>query len=100
MMGIDSGPEHVAAATETPTAVVWRGFHPYFCFDPQILEGPDEEDVVTIATNVTHCVQESNVLGDEESEKTFESLYYVHRFLAPWKLYEEDIPKMLEQAMC
>lgn len=33
VVGIDSGPEHVAAATGTPTFIVWRENHPIHCFD-------------------------------------------------------------------
>jgi hypothetical protein len=31
---IDSGPAHIAAATATPTQVIWRGTSPCYCFDP------------------------------------------------------------------
>jgi ADP-heptose:LPS heptosyltransferase len=34
MFGIDSGPEHIAAATETPTYIVWTFHNPMFCIDP------------------------------------------------------------------
>ena len=34
MVGIDSGPGKVAAATETPTLIVWRGHHPIQFADP------------------------------------------------------------------
>jgi hypothetical protein len=33
-VGIDSGPAHVAAATTTPSIVIWRGTCPWSCFDP------------------------------------------------------------------
>lgn len=33
-VGIDSGPSHVAAATETPTVVIWRQTVVPYCFDP------------------------------------------------------------------
>ncbi len=32
--GIDSGPAHLAGATETPSCVFWKGFHPILNFDP------------------------------------------------------------------
>lgn len=32
-VGIDSGPEHVAACTDTPTFVIWGDNHPAHCFD-------------------------------------------------------------------
>jgi len=40
--GIDSGPEHLAAATDTPTYIFWWNNEPALCFDP--------------AENVTHFV--------------------------------------------
>jgi len=33
-IGIDSGPAHLAAATETPSIVIWRGTVAPYCFDP------------------------------------------------------------------
>ena len=42
LVGIDSGPEHVAAATTTPTLIVWRRHHPYHYFG--------------LAENVTHLI--------------------------------------------
>ncbi len=42
MVGIDSGPEHVAGACSTPTLIVWRKHHPYHYYG--------------LADNVTHLV--------------------------------------------
>jgi len=47
VIGIDSGPEHVAAATTTPTIVVWRRLHPYHYFG--------------LAKNVLHLVPRQHV---------------------------------------
>lgn len=44
MCAIDSGPGHAAACTNTPTVMVWTGYHPIHNFD--------------LATNITHVVQE------------------------------------------
>lgn len=56
MLGIDSGPAHVAGSTDTPTLVVWRQHHPlhYYALSetvthllpaahPRLLRGSDEE---------------------------------------------------------
>lgn len=39
MIGVDSGPMHVAAATTTPTIAVWKGHHPvhYVCPAPNVV---------------------------------------------------------------
>jgi hypothetical protein len=42
MIGIDSGPLHLAGATDTPTLGVWTGMHPIHFYD--------------LAENVTHLV--------------------------------------------
>ncbi len=47
MIGVDSGPLHVAAATDTPTIGVWTGHHPLHYFGH--------------ADNVTHLVPEDHV---------------------------------------
>ncbi len=47
MIGVDSGPLHVAAATSTPTIGVWTGHHPLHYFGH--------------ADNVTHLVPEDHV---------------------------------------
>lgn len=47
MVGVDSGPLHVAGATGTPTVGVWTGHHPLHYFSP--------------ADNVTHLVPENHV---------------------------------------
>lgn len=33
-VGIDSGPGHVAGASNTPAIIVWRGHHPFQFYDP------------------------------------------------------------------
>lgn len=46
MVGIDSGPEHIAGAFDLPVSIVWRNHHPLFCYD--------------LASNVTHLVPTEN----------------------------------------
>ena len=38
MLAVDSGPGHVAGATDTPTLVVWSGHHPlqFYCLAPNV----------------------------------------------------------------
>src|SRR5262249_3347224 len=46
MIGVDSGPLHVAGATSTPTLAIWTQHHPVHYFD--------------LAGNVTHLVPEDH----------------------------------------
>src|SRR5436305_9136922 len=46
MVGVDSGPLHVAGATSTPTIGVWTGHHPLHYFD--------------LGEHVTHLVPEDH----------------------------------------
>lgn len=55
MVGIDSGPGHVAGATDTPTLIVWRRHHPVQYY--------------ALADNVTHVVPSNHakwVAGEAE----------------------------------
>jgi ADP-heptose:LPS heptosyltransferase len=88
MVGIDSGPAHVAATTNTPTCVVWTKHHPYFFFDPCL------DDNYT--TNVLHFVSEDYPPLHPESQETFKDLYSSRTYLARWQLFEEQLPKLLE----
>jgi ADP-heptose:LPS heptosyltransferase len=68
-IGIDSGPEHLAAATDTPTIVLWgRGTHPVNYFAP--------------AANVLHVIRKEQpryILGDwEVGERYFQQNYRSH----------------------
>ncbi|NOX54885.1 MAG: methyltransferase domain-containing protein, partial [Planctomycetes bacterium] len=66
MVGIDSGPLHVAAATTTPTIGVWRDLHPIRFIDP--------------APNVLHLVRRghpSRTQGLPATQYFLES--YLHR---------------------
>lgn len=49
--GIDSGPAHIAAATNTPSYVFWWGTMPIHCFDP--------------AENVTHIIDPTHHIVNE-----------------------------------
>lgn len=70
MIGVDSGPLHVAGATSTPTIAVWTGHHPLHYF--------------SLADNVVHLVpanHESLLRGDRASGlKFFEKHYHYETY--------------------
>ena len=72
VVGIDSGPEHLAAATDTPTIVIWgRHTHPINYFSP--------------ARNVLHVVrkdQHKYIRGDIQTGKRFFDENYRQHVLA------------------
>lgn len=70
--GIDSGPGHIAGATNTESYVLWTGHHPVFCMDP--------------APNVTHLVPSQEYL-DGLHDDFMEN--YQHEF------YGEDLETYL-----
>ena len=87
IVGIDSGPEHLAAATNTPTLVVWgKRSHPvnYFCPAP----------------NVTHVVrrdQGKHIFGDRETgERYFAANYRYHELDKHLRL---ALPELVEQEL-
>lgn len=66
MIGVDSGPLHVAGATSTPTVGAWTGHHPLQFYD--------------LCPNVVHLVPKNwrdmaPCAGDEERQAYFESRY-------------------------
>jgi FkbM family methyltransferase len=68
VVGVDSGPLHVAGATTTPTIGVWRGHHPVHFF--------------ALADNVTHLVPESHaglLRGDRAAGEAFFRTHYRHQ---------------------
>jgi FkbM family methyltransferase len=68
MIGIDSGPLHVAAATTTPTVAVWKGYHPVHYLCP--------------ADNVVNLVPEDHarlIRGDREKGLSFFARHYQYR---------------------
>ena len=68
MVGVDSGPLHVAAATTTPSLAVWLRHHPLHFFHP--------------ADNVTHLVPEDHLAhlrGDRAAGADFFTRHYRHQ---------------------
>jgi FkbM family methyltransferase len=68
MVGVDSGPLHVAGATSTPTIGVWLRHHPLHYFG--------------LADHVTHLVPENHAAllrGDQAVGQAFFQAHYRHR---------------------
>jgi hypothetical protein len=73
MYGIDSGAEHLAATTKTPTLVIWKadGFHPINYFEP--------------AGNVVHWVKSKG-----HQDISLNALEYFHSYYQSC----EELPDM------
>jgi FkbM family methyltransferase len=81
LVGVDSGPLHVAAATTTPTLGVWTRHHPLHYFG--------------LADNVLHLVpegHESMIRGNREAGTSFFRSHYRHQ---PY----HDLQQELRQAV-
>jgi ADP-heptose:LPS heptosyltransferase/SAM-dependent methyltransferase len=83
MVGVDSGPLHVAGATTTPTLGVWTEHHPVHYFD--------------LADNVTHLVpgDHARLAAGPEALRYFES-HYRHR---PYKNLAVELPALVESLL-
>jgi FkbM family methyltransferase len=84
-IGIDSGPAHIAGATNTPSVVVWTGHHPLHYFG--------------LADNALHLVpdnHESLLLGDREAGGRFFAAHYRHRVYRDLAL---ALPRVLEEGL-
>jgi ADP-heptose:LPS heptosyltransferase len=79
-VGVDSGPLHVAGATDTPTLAVWTEHHPVHFFD--------------LADNVTHLVPvgHARLAAGPEAVRFFEASYR-HRTYAD---LEAELPALVE----
>ena len=73
-IGIDSGPLHVAASTETPTLGVWRGHHPIQFFDP--------------AENTTHLIPASHRSLPPCCDHPKQADFFTKHYL--WRTYEGE----------
>lgn len=71
MIGVDSGPLHVAGATETPTLGIWKGHHPIQFYD--------------LCPNVVHLVPESWGELYPSNVKPEASLYFTTKY--KWDTY-------------
>ena len=68
-VGIDSGPGHIAAATDTPGWIFWYGTFPVYCMEP--------------SSNLIHCVPgwwEEDMIQDNKNEAvSYFKAHYNHR---------------------
>jgi hypothetical protein len=86
MVGIDSGPAHVAAATNTPTLVVWRRHHPVNYFCP--------------ADNVTHVIcarQHKYIRGNADVGQAYFDVNY--RYVTADAHYRRQLPELMRQRL-
>ena len=86
VVGIDSGPEHIAAATDTPTIVVWKQLHPVNYFCP--------------ADNVTHVVcpdHEKYIRGDRATGDRYFRDHYRYHFCYRHLRYE--LPELVSERL-
>jgi ADP-heptose:LPS heptosyltransferase/SAM-dependent methyltransferase len=85
MIGIDSGPLHIAGALTTPTIGIWTGHHPLHYFG--------------LADNVTHLVPENHVQllrGDRAfGDSFFNQRYRFETYQDLWKALASMVPTRL-----
>ena len=83
MIGVDSGPLHVAGATTTPTIGVWTHHHPVHFFD--------------LADNVVHLVPGDHVkLAASQDCVSYFTSQYRHRV---YKQLHVDLPALVESML-
>lgn len=83
MIGIDSGPLHVAGATTTPTIGVWTKHHPVHYFD--------------LAANVTHLVPDGHAkLAKGQPAVKFFRGHYCHHVYSDIHI---DLPAMVKSKL-
>ncbi len=83
MIGIDSGPLHVAGATSTPTLAVWTRHHPVHFFD--------------LADNVEHLVPEDHAtLAAGVVGATYFENHYRHR---TYQSLQAELPAEVERRL-
>ncbi len=83
MVGVDSGPLHVAGATSTPTVGVWTAHHPVHFYD--------------LADNVTHLVpaEHARLAAGPEAQAYFQASYR-HRV---YRSLEVELPAVVESLL-
>lgn len=82
-VGIDSGPAHIAGATNTPSVVIWTGHHPIHYFG--------------LAENTLHLVpgdHEELLRGDRDAGKRYFEAHYRHRTYRDARL---AVPRIIEE---
>jgi 2-polyprenyl-3-methyl-5-hydroxy-6-metoxy-1,4-benzoquinol methylase len=83
MVGVDSGPLHVAGATSTPAIAVWTHHHPVHYFD--------------LAPNVTHLVPGDHArLAAGPDALTYFEQNYRHR---PYRQLYVELPALVESLL-
>lgn len=86
VIGIDSGPAHLAAATDTPTVVVWHRHHPVNYFCP--------------ADNVRHVVradQHKYIRGDADVGDAYFRAKYHH--VVADRHYRQFLPALVQREL-
>jgi hypothetical protein len=86
MIGIDSGPEHVAGATDTPTMIAWHQFHPVNYYG--------------LADNVEHVIRPGHrrfIFGDHDTGDEYFRRKY--RFAEADKHYRYFLPALLKERL-
>ncbi|MBX3411563.1 MAG: hypothetical protein KF708_02505 [Pirellulales bacterium] len=87
MVAIDSGPGHVAAATSTPTLVVWRRHHPVNYF------GLDDGQVTHVVTrDHGRYIRGDRATGEDYLRRRYRALVAD----APYRVF---LPRLLEEQL-
>lgn len=84
-IGIDSGPGHIAAATETPSVIVWTGHHPLHYCAP--------------STNVLHLMPERHeelLRGRRDAGLKYFEANYAHRH---YRDLNATLPRIAEELL-
>jgi FkbM family methyltransferase len=84
-MGIDSGPGHIAAATDTPSVIVWTGHHPVHYCAP--------------SANTLHLVPDEHrelLRGRAEDGERFFETHYRHR---TYRDLQTALPRIAEEML-
>jgi ADP-heptose:LPS heptosyltransferase len=86
MIGVDSGPLHVAGAVSTPTIAVWTSHHPLHYFG--------------LADNVIHLVPEQHsrmIRGDRPAaQRFFEKNYHSKTYKDLWECLSQTVKERLD----
>lgn len=85
MIGVDSGPLHIAAATSTPTVAIWTRHHPIHYLCP--------------AENVTNLVPPDHqryIRGDQAAGLAYFTEHYQFR---PWQSFRVDCKQLIDELL-
>ncbi len=84
-VGIDSGPAHLAGATNTPSVVIWKGHHPIHYFG--------------LADNTLHLVPDEHeelLRGDRDAGKRHFDAHYCYRTYRDARL---AVPRIIKERL-